>query len=147
MRPAPTPPPSQRPSGVPASAGSDMSHPGTGYLGHTSAHAVPASSGGLNGGALGAPRLSHPPAPEVPGVRPLDPAFFGDALDAAMALVHADSGELATLDDSRQRLVLRAPAHAGADGRRAGRVRGAGSGQATDAGFADESGAERAHLW
>lgn len=108
MRPAPTPPPSQRPSGVPASAGSDMSHPGTGYLGHTSAHAVPASSGGLNGGALGAPRLSHPPAPEVPGVRPLDPAFFGDALDAAMALVHADSGELATLDDSRQRLVLRA---------------------------------------
>jgi signal transduction histidine kinase len=38
----------------------------------------------------------------------LTPDFFAEALDAAMALVHADSGELATLDDSRQRLVLRA---------------------------------------
>ncbi|HEV2236292.1 MAG TPA: ATP-binding protein [Ktedonobacterales bacterium] len=38
----------------------------------------------------------------------LTPDFFAEALDAAMALVHADSGELATLDDTRQRLVLRA---------------------------------------
>ncbi len=38
----------------------------------------------------------------------LTPEFFSEALDAAMVLVHADSGELATLDDSRQRLVLRA---------------------------------------
>lgn len=34
--------------------------------------------------------------------------FFADALDGAIALVHADGGELATLDDSKQVLVLRA---------------------------------------
>lgn len=34
--------------------------------------------------------------------------FFADALDGAMALVHADGGEIATLDDSKQALVLRA---------------------------------------
>jgi signal transduction histidine kinase len=39
---------------------------------------------------------------------PVAPEFFTEALDAAMALVHADGGELATLDDTRQRLVLRA---------------------------------------
>jgi signal transduction histidine kinase len=42
------------------------------------------------------------------GAWPLSPNFFAEALDAALALVHADGGELATLDDTRQRLVLRA---------------------------------------
>lgn len=35
-------------------------------------------------------------------------SFFADALDGAIALVHADGGELATLDDAKQVLVLRA---------------------------------------
>ncbi|MGO8947120.1 MAG: GAF domain-containing protein [Ktedonobacterales bacterium] len=34
--------------------------------------------------------------------------FFGDALEGALALVHADGGDIATLDESRQVLVLRA---------------------------------------
>jgi len=34
--------------------------------------------------------------------------FFAEALDGAMALVRADGGEIATLDESRQVLVLRA---------------------------------------
>ena len=34
--------------------------------------------------------------------------FFAQALEGAMSLVHADGGELATLDDTRQVLVLRA---------------------------------------
>jgi signal transduction histidine kinase len=34
--------------------------------------------------------------------------FFGDALDGAMTLVHADGGDIATLDADRQVLVLRA---------------------------------------
>src|SRR5690242_17323530 len=48
------------------------------------------------------------PSPQRGMEGTLTPDFFAEALDAAMALVHADSGELATLDDSRQRLVLRA---------------------------------------
>ncbi|MBF6589353.1 MAG: GAF domain-containing protein [Ktedonobacterales bacterium] len=36
--------------------------------------------------------------------------FFAEALDGALALVHADGGELATLDSARQVLVLRARA-------------------------------------
>src|SRR5215469_10187778 len=34
--------------------------------------------------------------------------FFGDALEGALALVHADGGDIATLDEARQLLVLRA---------------------------------------
>src|SRR5215469_11392201 len=34
--------------------------------------------------------------------------FFGDALEGALALVHADGGDIATLDEVRQLLVLRA---------------------------------------
>jgi signal transduction histidine kinase len=63
----------------------------------------------------GAPRgpgaRSRPGGPEGdtasgPGFSLAD--FFADALDGAIALVHADGGELATLDDSKQVLVLRA---------------------------------------
>lgn len=83
MRPASPPPPPHRAPGTQA-GGLDASHPGsTGYL-------------GPRGG------------PESASEWPLSQDFFADALDAAMALVHADGGELATLDDSRQRLVLRA---------------------------------------
>jgi signal transduction histidine kinase len=39
---------------------------------------------------------------------PLSPHLYDEALDAAIGLVHADGGELAVLDESRQRLVLRA---------------------------------------
>jgi len=54
---------------------------------------------------------SHPGGPEGdvasgPGFSLAD--FFADALDGAIALVHADGGELATLDDSKHVLVLRA---------------------------------------
>ncbi len=67
--------------------------------------------GGMNasGTDLVAPGAAHYlTGSDRSGEWPLAPEFFGEALDAAMALVHADSGELATLDDSRQRLVLRA---------------------------------------
>ncbi len=62
------------------------------------------------------------PAPRQPGSAPttdelvagslsLNMAdFFAEALDSAIALVHADGGELATLDTSGQALVLRARA-------------------------------------
>src|SRR5579859_7609763 len=83
MRSASPPPPPHRAPGT-HSGGLDASHAGnTGHLG---------SRGGPDSGSEW----------------PLSPDFFADALDAAMALVHADGGELATLDDSRQRLVLRA---------------------------------------
>ncbi len=67
--------------------------------------------GGMNASGTGlvAPGAAHYlTGSDRSGEWPLAPEFFGEALDAAMALVHADSGELATLDDSRQRLVLRA---------------------------------------
>lgn len=76
------PPPHARTSGVSFTMGGDAPAPG-----------------GLTGGHGGADHGGEPP---------IAPEFFSEALDAAMALVHADGGELATLDDTRQRLVLRA---------------------------------------
>jgi signal transduction histidine kinase len=79
MRPASPPPPPWRSAGSGTPSGADLSP-----------HA--ASHGGTDLG----------------GESKLGLEFFSEALDAAMILVHADSGELATLDDSHQRLVLRA---------------------------------------
>jgi signal transduction histidine kinase len=76
------PPPHPRTSGVSFPTTGDAPPPGGSASGH----------GGADHG----------------GEPPIAPEFFAEALDAAMALVHADSGELATLDDTRQRLVLRA---------------------------------------
>lgn len=71
------------------------------------------ADGGSPAGASGASSPSGANHPAYPGGQgqgewPLSPDFFAEALDAAMGLVHADGGELATLDDTRQRLVLRA---------------------------------------
>src|SRR5215469_7159965 len=70
--------------------------------------------------------------------------FFGDALEGALALVHADGGDIATLDEARQVLVLRAR-------RRRGRVESSGSllgggsrGQATLP--SNSSGRSKSHL-
>src|SRR5579859_7123967 len=73
----------------------------------------PPQSGGPTGGASSVPSPSganHPAfaSGRSQGEWPVSPDFFAEALDAAMALVHADGGEIATLDDTRQRLVLRA---------------------------------------
>ena len=85
MRPASPPPPPQRPPGSQSIGGPEAPY--------TSGAAYPAYRGG------GSDR----------GVEwSLDPDFFAEALDAAMLLIHADGGELATLDETRQRLVLRA---------------------------------------
>lgn len=51
---------------------------------------------------------TYPPGNGPSSEWPLSPHFYEEALDAAMGLVHADGGELAVLDDTRQRLVLRA---------------------------------------
>jgi signal transduction histidine kinase len=83
MRPVPPPPPQRSPGGQSA-GGADASY--------TSGATYPAYRGGAEYGIEWS----------------LDPDFFADALDAAMLLVHADGGELATLDETRQRLVLRA---------------------------------------
>jgi signal transduction histidine kinase len=84
MRPPPASPPPHRSPATQAAVGAEASLPGAaGYGGYQT-------------------------TPDHPGAWPLAPEFFAEALDAAMQLVHADGGELATLDDSRQRLVLRA---------------------------------------
>ena len=56
----------------------------------------------------GVSRLGHAAGDHALEAGASIPDFFAAALDGAMALVRADGGEIATLDDTRQVLVLRA---------------------------------------
>src|SRR5215475_7829740 len=56
--------------------------------------------------------------------------FFGDALEGALALVHADGGDIATLDEARQVMVLRARRRRGRLDSASGLLGGASRGQA-----------------
>jgi signal transduction histidine kinase len=74
-------------------------HPAQGNADSSHAWHSPYGQGARSGG-LG-DDLSRDPQPTVAD-------FFAEALDSAMALVPADGGEIATLDDTKHALVLRA---------------------------------------
>lgn len=74
---------------------------------------APGSAGATPAGTPTYGGHSRPGYASGDGLYPIDSGasisdFFAAALDGAMALVRADGGEIATLDDTRQVLVLRA---------------------------------------